>query len=182
MSVDSSKAFALLATASDYIRKEFVIENVDWVGSPFEWILSLSPGAKGKLGKLLVFQWCALNNLAVSHCSDSQADILINGHRVEVKFSTLWKAGFYRFQQLRDQNYEYCVCLGISPFTAHCWVLSKSVLLKYVIGHLGQHTGSSGKDTAWFPVDPESPPKWLQPYGGTLEQAFSVLRSLSSKK
>jgi hypothetical protein len=46
--------------------------------------------------------------------------MLINGHRVEIKFSTLWQEGIYNFQQIRDQNYEYAVCLGISPFEAHC--------------------------------------------------------------
>jgi lipocalin len=108
--------------------------------------------------------------------------MLINGHRVEIKFSTLWKTGIYRFQQLRDQNYEYSVCLGISPFEAHCWVISKSILKQYVIGHMGQHTGSSGQETALLPVKPHKPPEWLAPYGGALDQAFSVLKSLSPRK
>ena len=177
-----SPDFNLLATAANYIKSDFEDDYLAWSGSPFEWVLRLPAGSKGKLGKLLVYQWCALKSLSVDRSSDSEADMLINGHRIEVKFSTLWQAGIYKFQQIRDQNYEYSVCLGISPFEAHCWVVSKSILKQYVIGHMGQHTGATGQDTAWFSVTPHKPPDWLAPYGGTLEQAFAVLRNLKPKK
>ncbi len=173
--------FELLATASSYIRSDFEEEYKMWENSPFEWILHLPTGSKGKLGKHLVYQWCALKGLSVDRCNDSEADMLINGHRVEIKFSTLWRSGIYKFQQIRDQNYEYSVCLGISPFEAHCWVLSKSVLKQYVIGHLGQHTGSIGKETAWITINPKNPPEWIVPCGGTLDNAFRVLKNFSRR-
>jgi hypothetical protein len=179
---DKNTEFELLATAANFIRPEFVKPTSSWAGSQFEWVLTLPSASKGKLGKRLVYQWCALRGLSIDSSPDSQADMLINGHRVEIKFSTLWESGIYKFQQIRDQNYEYAVCLGISPFEAHCWVASKSVLKKHVIGHMGQHTGSSGQETAWFAVVPLSPPEWLLPYGGTLDQAYKVLKSLSNKK
>jgi hypothetical protein len=172
----------LLATAADFIRPEFEKDKSPWAGSRFEWVLRLPSASKGKLGKRLVNQWCALKGLTINSSPDSQADMMINGHRVEIKFSTLWETGIYKFQQIRDQNYEYAVCLGISPFEAHCWVISKKVLKQNVIGHLGQHTGSKGQETAWFPVNPQSPPDWLLPFGGTLEEAYQVLKSLSKKK
>jgi hypothetical protein len=178
---ESTSDFKLLATASSYIRKDFEEGNKEWANSPFEWILDLPAGSKGRLGKLLVYQWSALKGLAVDRCTDSEADMLINGHRVEVKFSTLWKSGIYKFQQIRDQNYEYSVCLGISPFEAHCWVLSKAVLKRYVIGHLGQHTGSYGKETAWITIDPKMPPDWAAKLGGTLDNAFIVLKGFSRR-
>jgi hypothetical protein len=174
--------FNLLAAAANYIKRDLEKSYVAWEGSPFEWVLKLPPGSRGKLGKQLVFQWCALKGLSVDRSPDSEADMLINGHRVEIKFSTLWAAGMYTFQQIRDQNYEYCVCLGISPFEAHCWVVSKSILKQHVIGHMGQHTGAEGKDTAWFSVEPQNPPDWLAPCGGTLDQAFTVLKNLSHRK
>ena len=178
----TSSDFNLLATAANYIKNDLVRDYRAWEGSPFEWVLKLPPGSKGKLGKQLVYQWCALKGLSVDRSPDSEADMLINGHRVEVKFSTLWKAGIYKFQQVRDQNYEYSVCLGISPLEAHCWVISKAVLRQHVIGHLGQHTGLGGQETAWFPVSPQTPPEWIIPYGGTLDQAFIILRSLSPRR
>ena len=174
--------FDLLASAAKYIKGDLEKGYETWIGSPFEWVLKLPAGSKGKLGKHLVYQWCAVKGLSVDRSPDSEADMLINGHRVEVKFSTLWKVGSYRFQQVRDQNYEYSVCLGVSPFEAHCWVVSKAVLKQHVIGHMGQHTGSTGQETAWFPVNPHNPPEWLFPYGGTLDQAFLVLKSLSPRR
>ena len=174
--------FALLASAANFIKPEFERDHSAWAGSPFEWILNLPSGSKGKLGKRLVYQWCAIKGLSIGSSPDSEADMLINNHRVEIKFSTLWHDGIYNFQQIRDQNYEYAVCLGISPFEAHCWVVSKKILRKNVIGHLGQHTGSTGQETAWFAVNPASPLDWLAPCGGTLDQAYKVLKSLSNKK
>lgn len=174
--------FNLLASAANYIRGDLEMDYGAWENSPFEWVLKLPAGSKGKLGKHLVYQWCAVKGLSVDRSPDSQADMLINGHRVEVKFSTLWKVGIYKFQQIRDQNYEYSVCLGVSPFEAHCWVISKAILKQHVIGHMGQHTGLSGQETAWFSVNPSKPPEWLLPCGGILDNAFSVLKSLSHRK
>jgi hypothetical protein len=181
-STNDSPAFNLLATASSYLRNDFDTGVSIWKDSPFEWILKLPAASKGKLGKQLVYQWCALKGLSVGKCKDSQADMLIDGRRVEVKFSTLWATNIYKFQQIRDQNYEYAVCLGVSPFDAHCWVMSKAILKKYVIGHLGQHTGKSGTETAWIAVNPNNPPEWLLPLGGTLDNAFNHLKTLSIKK
>jgi hypothetical protein len=177
-----SAEFELLATAANFIKSEFKKEDSLWAGSQFEWALNLPSASKGKLGKRLIYQWCAVKGLSIGSSPDSEADMLINGHRVEIKFSTLWETNIYKFQQIRDQNYEYAVCLGISPFEAHCWVVSKKILRTNVIGHLGQHTGSAGQETAWFSVNPKSPPDWLTPCGGTLEQAYKVLKSLSNKK
>jgi hypothetical protein len=180
--INANPEFELLASAANYIKSEFNKDTSAWRGSPFEWVLRLSSGSKGKLGKRLVYQWCALKGLSIDNSPDSEADMLINGHRVEIKFSTLWENGTYKFQQIRDQNYEYAVCLGISPFDAHCWVVSKKILKTHVIGHLGQHTGAAGQETAWFAVNPHSRYDWLSPCGGTLEQAYKVLKSLSNKK
>lgn len=178
---DNPSDFDLLATAANYIKPDFDRENDEWEGSPFSWVRILPSASKGKLGTRLVYQWCAIKGLSVDRSPDSEADMLINGHRVEVKFSTLWKSGEYRFQQIRDQDYEYAVCLGVSPFEAHCWVISKDLLRMHVIGHTGQHTGSTGQDTAWIKIKPNNQPKWLEKCGGTLEQAYIVLTRLSRR-
>ncbi len=176
----SSTEFELFVGAANMIKADFDEANKAWAGSPLKWILSLPSGAKGALGKRLVSQWCALKGLSVGRSPDSEADITVEGRRVEIKFSTLWKEGTYTFQQIRDQKYEYCICLGISPFQAHCWVVSKKILMQHVIGHMGQHTGSGAHETAWFGVRPESPPDWLASCGGSLDQAYNVLRRLRS--
>lgn len=112
--------------------------------------------------------WSAAKGFDVVRAGDSQADRIIEGHRVEIKFSTLWKNGGYKFQQIRDQNHEFCFCLGVSPFDAHAWLLPKAVLREYVIGHMGQHTGAGGADTAWLGVTVGEEYSWMKPYGGRL--------------
>lgn len=118
--------------------------------------------------------------------------MMVHGHRVEVKFSTCWEEdGCYKFQQIRDQDYAFLICLGLSPTSAHCWIIpkavvfSKDVLFVYVTP---QHGGKKeGKytyddkdkyDTYWFRVDPDEPDQWLAPYGGTLATASQVLKRL----
>jgi hypothetical protein len=174
-----SSEFQLLATAANYIKKDLQKEKNEWVDSPFKWIINLPPGTKGKLGIKLIQQWCALKGLSIDKSPDSEADLLINNHRVEVKLSTLWKKGIYKFQQIRDQNYEYIICLGISPHDAHCWVISKKKLKEKVIGHMGQHTGKEGKETSWLTIQPKNPPEWINYYGGSLSEAFEIIKKLS---
>lgn len=175
---DQSSDFELLAVAANYIKNDIVKPKEQWDNSPFVWILNLPASTKGKLGTLLISQWCSLKGLSIAKSPDSDADLKINGRRIEVKFSTLWDNGTYRFQQIRDQNYEYLVCLGISPQEAHCWVITKKILLSKVIGHMGQHTGKTGTETSWLKVDPKSPPEWINDLGGSLPQAFAILQKI----
>lgn len=85
----------------DYIREA---EADPWRDSPFAWIRTVASRQRGKIGEQLVAGWCAAKGLDVLVCRDSQADRVIAGRRVEVKFSTLWASGVYKFQQIRDQN------------------------------------------------------------------------------
>jgi hypothetical protein len=147
----------------------------EWVGSPFAWIKILPSGTKGKIGKELVSAWCRANDLEVDRSPHSDADLIVAGRRMEIKMSTLWKAGIYKFQQFRDQDYEYGICLGISPFNVSCWILPKSVILETLPV---QHGGQRGSDTKWLSFRAASPPEWLSPYGGTLSQALEVMRAV----
>lgn len=158
----------------DYVRTE----DDPWLGSPFEWILQTPSRTRGAIGERLVAGWCAAKGADVVRSPDSQADRIINGFRVEIKFSTLWKSGGYTFQQIRNQRYSHLICLGLSPFDAHCWVLPKQVLMDHVIGHMGQHTGATGQDTAWLSFAVYDPYEWMAPYGGSLAQAWGALDAL----
>ena len=88
----------------------------------------------------------------------------------------------YKFQQIRDQNYDYLFALGISPFDAHAWVIPKTVLKEYVIGHMGQHTGADATDTAWLSVKVGAELAWLRELGGTLAAASDVLAASGTKE
>lgn len=181
-SIDDPEVQILAAIAAtlkgDYIREGAVDP---WAASPFVWIKTLPSRRIGKVGEQLVSGWCAAKGFDVTASGDSQADRVIGGRRVEIKFSTIWQNGNYTFQQFRDQNYEYAICLGLSPFSAHCWVISKDQLRMHVIGHTPQHTGRGGTETYWLPFPASNPPEWLSVCGGTLASAFQVLKQIERK-
>jgi len=166
------------ALKDDYLRPE---PEDPWAKSPFAWIRALPSSTKGKIGAQLVSGWCAAKGLDVTASGDTQADRVIAGRRVETKFSTLWEIGVYKFQQIREQAYEYVIALGLSPFDAHCWVISKEVLRAHVIGHTPQHRGRGGTDTFWLSFRAGEPPGWLSPCGGSLVQAFAALQRMGNK-
>ena len=174
----------ILAAHSATLREDYTAQVSPWAGSPFEWILGVPSGSRGAVGCKLVSGWLATKGFDVARSPDSGADRLVNGVRTEIKFSTLWKAGVYKFQQIRDQDYKIIICLGVSPFDAHCWVLEKSALFKArnrQPGFIGQHAGSQGKDTAWLTLNAAHPHEWLAAHGGRLSQAASIIAQITGR-
>lgn len=171
-----------LAAVANRLASQYRKSNSPWNGSPFEWLKSIpSSRTRGKAFEDLLAGWCADRGMTVAPSPDSQADRIIDGVRVEVKGSTLWQNGGYKFQQIRDQNYRIIVCLGISPFDAHCWAIPKATVMRWwQEGRISsQHGGAGGNDTAWLSVDPSAAPAWLQPYGGTLAAGLAQLQALN---
>lgn len=169
----------VLATIATTIQADYRDDDRAWDASPFAWIRTRPSRQRGKIGEQLIAGYLAAKDFDVAKSPDSQADKLINSHRVEIKFSTLWKSGHYTFQQLRDQEYELAILLGISPFDAHCWVLPKQEILRRWRARDGiesQHTGAGGADTAWLTVAPDAAPAWLDVFGGRLSTALQALR------
>ena len=164
-----------LASSGQMLQGDYINPEQDrlWKDSPFDWIRRLPSRRKGKVGEQLVAGWCAAKGLDVTASGDSDADRIIAGKRVEIKMSTLWENGIYKFQQLRDQDYAYVICLGISPFDAHCWVIPKAVVWARAPS---QHGGSRGSDTRWLSFEAASPAAWLADYGGRLAQVWQILK------
>lgn len=178
----ASDDFRLLVGIADSLRGEYADPAHDpWVGSPFAWIKQRPSRQVGKIGEQLIAGWAAARDLDVVKSPDSEADKIINGRRVEVKFSTLWEVGVYKFQQIRNQQYDFVVCLGIAPQDAHCWVIPKRyfVVHRFRLAGLGhQHGGKAGRDTWWLSFAPNNPPAWLRPFGGNLGAAMMLLRKM----
>lgn len=168
-----------LANVATELKHKYPDTDNPWISSPFAWIKTQASRTRGKIGEELVQKWCGEHGLRVEGVRDTQADMKVQGHRVEVKSSTLWKSGIYKFQQIRDQDYAFLICMGLSPTNAHCWIIPKDVLFAkdvFLIHVKPQHKGKEGKDTYWFQVkDPDKPEEWLDPYGGTLADASRVL-------
>lgn len=169
----------VIAEISIILRHEYLDDADDiWANSSFKWIKSQPSRRVGAIGERLVEEWSKHHGFIVERSPDSDADRIINGHRIEIKLSTLWASGGYKFQQIRDQNYEYCFCIGISPFEVHAWLIPKEVLQKHVIGHMGQHTGAEGSDTAWIGFQVGQEYEWMKPYGGSLDSVKDLLLNL----
>ncbi len=167
----------LVAIAGD-LENDYLLQMDEWAESPFGWIKQQQSRTRGKIGEQLVSGWCAAKGFDVTSSPNSDSDRVIGGLRTEIKFSTLWKNGRFKFQQLRDQDYEIVICLGISPLKAHCWVFPKDDLLGNPVGVRPQHGGRAGSDTRWLDVDPNEVPQWLQARGGRLSEAYESLWSL----
>lgn len=170
-----------LARIAGSLEEEFASGSVQWSGSPFAWIRLLPSSRKrGKVGEQLISKWLTDHGFTVGPAGDSEADLVVNGRRVEVKFSTLWESEVYKFQQIRDQRYDFALCLGVRPFDAHLWAIPKHVLMdawrQGWEGLTPQHGGRAGRDTAWLTFRPDETPGWLESWGGSLSAALQVLK------
>lgn len=184
--------FQILVEISQELKKVYSEDNQRRDG-PFAWIRQ-GPRSRqvGKFGEEIVKGWLSRRGFNVSSCGDRDADLIIEGKRAEIKFSTLWEDGEYRFQQIRDQNYDMVVCLGLSESAGHCWAIPKDELMAHwenvrrkdgkKDGIKSQHGGQRGVDTAWIAVRPDNPPEWLKGYGGSLEGAITQLRKITGVK
>lgn len=170
----------LLASIAASLEADYPSQQDDWAASPFGWIKRQPSRTVGKIGEQLVSGWCAARGFDVTRAPNSDSDRVIGGLLTEIKFSTLWKGGFFKFQQLRDQRYDIAVCLGLSPFDAHCWIVPKAVLFDQPEGVQPQHGGQSGTDTMWLQVNPRQSPMWLHEWGGSLAEAYAALHRLSA--
>jgi hypothetical protein len=153
------------------------VVNTQWEGSPFEKIRTLSSRGKGSLAEQWISAWAESEGLCVTRSASSEVDRIIAGRKVEIKFSSLWENGNYRFQQIRNQGYEYCLCLGVSPYAVAAWLIPKKVLRKQ---STGQHTGKKAKETLWLAFPAKKVPAWMAPYGGTLDDVARLLREVET--
>lgn len=171
------RALAAIATS---IREDYLDDDPAWLTSPFGWIKTRPSRQVGTIGEKLVAGWLAAKGFNVIRSPDSDADRIVENKRVEIKFSTLWRSGTYKFQQLRDQNYDLAICLGVSPFDAHAWILTKDqIRQQWGTGLPFQHGGSVGRDTVWLTIRPNQPQSWLIPTTGRLRDAVTELSEIT---
>jgi site-specific DNA-methyltransferase (adenine-specific) len=175
-----SQDFIMLAATANYLQNDLdknLEDDIDlWKNSPFEWTLKLPPARKGKLGSDLITSWLSSKGMPVERTKDATKTIVINKHKVSLKFSTLWANGIYKFQQIRSFGYDYdfVICFGISPFAAHCWVFEKNYALKNATK---QHKGGAESEY-WISINPSQPQEWTKGFGGTLDEAYQILKKI----
>lgn len=113
-----------------------------------------------------------------NHGVDNQRFLSSKGVVYQVKSSTMWKTGRYRFQQFRKGPYDHVIMLGIAPRDMHIWVVPKNVVETHISGSNGRHTGARAAETDWYEVDPNAVPGWLQEWGGTLHAARRIFSQI----
>jgi hypothetical protein len=155
-----------------------MVDSADsrWVDAPNAWVKNIpSSRRRGKAGEMLVESWLSRAGIPVGRPKSSDADRNVAGFESEVKLSTEWENGEFRFQQLRDQEYSIVFLVGVRPGSISIWVVPKAVILEHAVP---QHGGVDGVDTHWLCFDASNTPTWLVPYGGTPAQAEMVLRTM----
>jgi len=88
----------LLASIAGTLQTEYAEDDLRWAGSPFAWIITRPSRTIGAIGGKLVAGWSAAKGVDVVRAPNSDCDRVINGKRVEIKFSRLWKTDLYKFQ------------------------------------------------------------------------------------
>lgn len=154
-------------------------EFSQWEDSPVKFIHTLPPATKGSLGRKIAEFWAQNNGYeARIEYVDKQHYVLIDGCRFQVKMSTPWDTGTYRFQQIRDTDFDCGFFIGVSAHDIHVWIIPKEVLDTHVIGSLGQHTGQDASDTWWLEVNVNAVPAWLEEYGAQLSDSKRIIDGL----
>jgi len=167
----------IVGSIAQTLEVEYVAsDGLQWAESPFGWIKTRPARQIGAIGERIVSKWALSKDFTVERSLNSDADRIIAGHQIEIKLSTLWADdGLYKFQQIRNQEYEYVFCIGISPFNVNAWFIPKSELVATRPGLSHQHGGASGSDTMWLSVDPLAVHDWLKPFGGTLTKVQALI-------
>lgn len=165
---------AQFISVTELVSHRYAGQLAGWTDSPFAWILTLPSRSRGAAGEAIVDQWLTQNGFAVRPPRSSDCDRIVNGHKLEIKFSTLWRSGGYKFQQLRDQDYESVLCLGVSPHDVHAWFIPKRIAWE---NSRPQHGGSAGVDTRWLCFQADAPPTWLKSHGGKLSDVLEIIRT-----
>lgn len=165
----------LFLSINEKLRQEYDQTSQAWKNSPFAWLKSQPSRRVGAIAERLVEMWLKEKGFDVKPSQNSDFDRYVGDTKLEIKFSTLWEGGFYKFQQLRNQAYDKVFCLGLSPMEVHGWIVPKFEALKHAEG---QHTGKSAIDTRWLTIYPSKVEDWLHPYGGDLARLEYLLSGL----
>lgn len=151
--IDSARAVAHQYAAAD-----------EWAGSPFAYLRTLPTASRAKAAEAMVEYALRQLGFRVAPRTAHTHDRIVEGQKVRIKFSTRWRTGLYTFQQVRDEEYDFLVLLGVSPQEGHLWVLSRTVALSLV-----------GHPTAWISFAPADPPAALRAAGGNLDALAPAL-------
>ncbi len=172
-----AKSAALAAAQQPRAKTE---EDKAWEGSPFDWFRKKASSTKGKIGRDLAASLLEAAEFAVSRVG---VGLKANRKTIRIKLSLMWGAGGFTFEQIRETDFDFLLCLGLYPDSAYGWLIPKSELLVDGVlqdreGLKGQHGGQDDPNDFWITaVDPENIYPWLEPYGGTIDVLMKVIKN-----
>jgi len=153
----------LLTASARAVAHQYAAAD-EWAGSPFAYLRTLPTASRAKAAEAMVEHALRQLGFRVAPRTAPSHDRVVEGQKVRIKFSTRWRTGLYTFQQVRDEEYDFLLLLGVSPQEGHLWVLSRTVALSLV-----------GHPTAWISFAPADPPVELRTAGGNLADLAPAL-------
>ncbi len=111
---------------------ETAAHNDAYKGSPFYDLKIMSSKTKGAKTEHLFKEIMEVFGNRVSNATNTDHDCVINGNKVELKASFMWKGtNNFRFQQIRpDQDYDYIVFMSFYPDRCELHVCDKKTAKK----------------------------------------------------
>ena len=156
-----SENFRKLAATASMLENESKARDKSWENSPFEWLRYFTPHQKEKVGKELILSWLESEGVMLKQ----EKNLELNGQNISFRFSTLFTDEKYEFKDILKDDYDYLLCFGISPYSAHAWVFKRENLSIHIKENL-------------ISINPENPPTWLDKEEGSLESAIENLRKI----
>jgi hypothetical protein len=179
-------SFKLLADLSKTLSNNYPAdlktpEDLAWERSPFDWIRKKASSTKGRIGRDFV---AALLQSAGFKSYRKGVSLEVNGKIVQIKTSFKWGAGEFKFEQFRDNGYDFVFCLGLHPDSSYGWLIPKEELIVDGFmqdreGLTAQHGGqkqAEDLEDLWLTVNPSNAQDWLTRYGGTTDDVTAVLK------
>tara|TARA_R100001463_G_scaffold94550_1_gene149080 strand:+ start:339 stop:866 length:528 start_codon:yes stop_codon:yes gene_type:complete len=105
-------------TKTDVAQEISAAANEDiYRDSPFYGLKCLSSKSKGAKAEKLFKEYMKSLGHHVTNSLNTDHDCIVNGHKIEIKSSFLWKGTTnFRFQQIRpSQDYDFIVFLSFYP-------------------------------------------------------------------
>ena len=141
-------------------------------GTDLNFVRSLSSSSFGAHGRRELLSFLSGHGCQIGKkAGRGPYHAIINNKKVVIKVSTIWRGGTnYVFQQIKEGDWDYLICVGISSAEDHLWITDYDSLKNVT----GQHTGAGAKETKWLHISPEgTKPDHLK--GGTLEEGLKAI-------
>lgn len=137
-----------------------------WIGSSNEKVRILPSATKGAFGAKIAKNVLASIGVDTFGPGASAYDIMVDGQKTEVKFSTgMGSKGKYTFQQLRKfHDFDRCIFVAVSPEETRIWWATRTDLDEHVFAYdkCRQHGGKKGKTDTYWIKNAEVPLKWFR--------------------